>query len=212
MLHRFSALCVVSLLLTSLAFAKDKKSKTPLPADVLHAQTVIVLIDPNAGMSAVNPNANAMAQHDVETAFEDWGKYRIALSMADADLIVVVRKGTGHKVNETIPNPAQNGRPGIADGTDSAVVIGMQKGRPANPNGQTGGGSQSPHLQTEVSSADDSFLVYRGNVEDPLSAVPMWRLNAKDCLHRKSVPAVDEFKAAVAETERVIAEQQQKKP
>jgi len=52
---------------TSLAFAGNNK-KPVLPAYVLNAQTVLVLIDPQAGTSMTSPLANKTAQEDVEKA------------------------------------------------------------------------------------------------------------------------------------------------
>jgi hypothetical protein len=39
-----------------------------LPADVLEARTVLVIVDPEAGFAAEHLNANRMAREDVESA------------------------------------------------------------------------------------------------------------------------------------------------
>ncbi len=70
---RISTLIAVCLLAT-LGFAKDKK-KSILPTYVLRAQTVAVIIDPNAGFTVEDPQANRVAQRDVETAMLNWGRY-----------------------------------------------------------------------------------------------------------------------------------------
>ena len=63
-------LAVTTILLCSaLAPAKDKK-KTILPADVLRARTVLVIVDPTAGVDARNPNANRAARAEVEKALD----------------------------------------------------------------------------------------------------------------------------------------------
>ena len=59
-LHRALFLTLV-LLWVPLANAKDKK-KIVLPDYVLKARTVLVVVDPDAGISIENPNANRIAQ------------------------------------------------------------------------------------------------------------------------------------------------------
>ena len=55
-------LAVTTIILCSaLAPAKDKK-KAILPADVLRARTVLVIVDPTAGVDVRDPNANRAAQ------------------------------------------------------------------------------------------------------------------------------------------------------
>ena len=99
MLKRASTLFVLSLLVT-FGFAKDKKKNT-LPAYVLNARTVAVVIDPHAGFSIDNPQANRDAQKDVESALLNWGRFNPVLNAENADLIIVVRKGTGRLASET---------------------------------------------------------------------------------------------------------------
>ena len=121
MLKRGSALFAVSLLVT-LGFAKDKK--TALPAYVLSAKTIAVIIDPSAGISIDDPRANQDAQKDVEAALLSWGRFEPVLSRHTADLIIVVRKGNGRMVNETIPDPRQNDRAGAITPTDNGGSMG----------------------------------------------------------------------------------------
>src|SRR5271155_1308093 len=103
-------IAIAATLLTPLAQAKDKKPL--LPPSFLKARTVLILIDPQAGISASDPNANQVARKDVETALENWGRFTPVLSKEEADLIITIRKGTGKLVDETIPDPRQNNRPG----------------------------------------------------------------------------------------------------
>ena len=82
---------------TSLVMAADKK-KNSLPPSVLNARTVLVLIDPQAGISVNAPLANKTAQEDVEKAFMKWGRLTPVMDMETADLVITVRKGSGKLV------------------------------------------------------------------------------------------------------------------
>jgi hypothetical protein len=207
MLKRASTLFVVSLLVT-LGFAKDKK--VVLPAYVLSAKTVAVIIDPTAGISIDDPRANQDAQKDVEAALLSWGRFEPVLSTRMADLIIVLRRGNGRMMNETIPDPRQNDRPGSITQTDNGVSMGGQRGPQPGMSGGPGGpgtGSNqtSPSPRTEIGQADDSFVVYKGGDEKPLDTPPAWRYVAIDGLSPHSVPAVAAFKKAVENAEKAAA-------
>ena len=62
---------------------------------------------------------------------------------------------------------------------------------------------QRPHPQAEIGTAtsEDSFLIYRGKIDAPLDAPPIWRYMSKDALKPHSVPAVDVFRKAVNDAE-----------
>jgi hypothetical protein len=194
---RLSTLIAVCLLAT-LGFAKDKK-KAILPTYVLRAQTVAVIIDPDAGFTVEDPQANRVAQRDVETALLNWGRYNPILQTNDADLIVVVRKGNGRMVNDTIHDPRQNNRPGSVIAADNGASI----------NGQHGTSQNQPDPgvtpQMEIGQSEDSFLVYEGGGDRPLDRAPVWRYVAKDGLLTPAVPAVDAFRKAVADAEKAAA-------
>jgi hypothetical protein len=68
-------------------------------------------------------------------------------------------------------------------------------------------GRPYPQAEAGTSIAEDSFLVYQGNVNDPLDASPVWRYEAKNALKPHSVPAVDVFRKAVDEAEQAAAKQ-----
>jgi hypothetical protein len=206
MLKRASTLLAVSLLVTC-AFAKDK-TKTTLPAYVLHAQTVAVIIQPGAGMSIEDPRANQVAQKDVEAALLKWGRFEPVLSTQAADLIIVVRKGSGRLMDETMPDPRQNNRAGVINPTDNGVSMGGQHGpQPGLSSDPSLGPNQgSPRPQAEMGQTDDSFAVFKGG-ENPLDATPAWRYVTRDGLSSPSVPAVAAFKKAVADAEKAAAKQ-----
>ena len=213
------------LLLPFLAKAKDKPKST-LPTYVLQAQTVSVIIDPTAGRSLEDPRANEVAQRDVETALMNWGRFQPLLDGRNADLIIVVRRGSGKVANGTVYDPRQDRRPAAIDPTDTGIGVGMQRGPSPPYAGDTPDASQGspmpnpgasvgypndqrPRPQAEIGSAaaDDSFVVYMGKIQDPLNSSPVWRLTEKNALKPHNVPAVDAFRKAVDDAEQAAAKQ-----
>jgi hypothetical protein len=79
-MRRAAFLCSVALLLVPVLCAKDK-TKPTLPADVLRAQTVAVVIEPAAGEPLTDPGANRGAQEAVENALMRWGRFRLAMDV-----------------------------------------------------------------------------------------------------------------------------------
>lgn len=196
---RLVASLLAILMVPATGVAKGK-AKSSLPAYVLTARTVAVVIDPDAGVSLDDPNANQVAQKDVETALMSWGRFEPVLSIKLADLIIVVRKGTGRIVSPTVRDPRQDNRPGEVTTADQGTSVGLQHGpRPGLSGGQPSEQEQGPQPQTEIGNGQDSFMVYEGQVQNPLDAPAAWRYIAKDGLHPHNVPAVDEFRKAVAE-------------
>jgi len=204
MFIRIRLVAAVLVLSTSLAFAGDDK-KPVLPVYVLRAETVFVLIDPDAGTSPSSPMANQQARDDVEKALMKWGRFRMAMNAGVADLVVIVRKGSGKIVQPTIGGLPTNDRPVIVQPTDNGGRIGGQRGRPP---GSTDPAPQDTHPapQIEAGMSDDMFVVYHGGEGNPLDGPPVWRYAAKDALKSPSVPAVAEFRKAIEEAEK----QQQK--
>jgi hypothetical protein len=53
------------------------------------------------------------------------------------------------------------------------------------------------------------FVVYRTNKNDPrdapLDSPAVWRYSSRDALHSPDVPAVDEFRKVIAESEKKLA-------
>jgi hypothetical protein len=208
--RRSSSLFTLLVLLILPAHAKDKK-KIPLPDYVLRARTVLVVVDPDAGISPLNPNENRIAQDDVEKALMSWGRFSPVMDAQTADLVITVRRGHGKVVNPTIGG-VPNDRPVILQPSDGGIRIGGQQGRPspvsdpgANEPQQTG-----PYPRTEVGPSEDTFAVYRGGVEYPLDSSPVWRYSAKDALNSPNVPAVAQFRKLVEEAEK--QQQRRQKP
>jgi hypothetical protein len=199
---RYRTRVAFSVLLMSclVAAAKDKK-KFILPADVLDAKTVAVVIDPNAGMVVDAPNANPAAQQDVENALMGWGRFTLVNDVSTADLIISVRKGDGRAVQPTIGGGSTNNRPVVFDPSDSGIGIGGHRGAP-QAGDPTSSQPQNPRPEVEAGSAQDMFAVYRGKRDHPLDAPAVWRYSTKDALSSPGVPAVDAFRKLIAEAEK----------
>jgi hypothetical protein len=90
--RRVTVVLLIALLLSCISLAK-KKNKQELPDLVLNAQTVLVVIHPDAGETVTNPIANRTAQENVENALTKWGRFHLVMSSQTADLVIAVRKG-----------------------------------------------------------------------------------------------------------------------
>jgi hypothetical protein len=200
--NRVVAFLAACLLLPATASPKDKKPV--LPPYVLTARTVTVLIDPEAGMSVDDPQANEIARKDVETALLNWGRFDVRMDGQGTDLVILIRKGHGRAVEPTISNPRQNNPAGSIDPYDNGIGIGAQHGRSPD-SAAPGTTGQTPHPQIEAGPAQDYFAVYRGDTKSPLDGPVAWRYSATDALQSPSVPAVDRFRKAIADAEKAAA-------
>jgi hypothetical protein len=212
---RRKLLTVTAIILCSaLAPAKDKK-KTVLPADVLQAKTVLVIVDPTAGVDARDPLANRTAREDVEKALDQWGRYRLVQDGITADLVMTVRKGNGKLIQQTIGGTPINGTPPLSGSTtttptQSTTRAGVRWGSTGIPNDPSNAGTQpsTPEPQVEAGSRVDMFVVYRGSTDpnwSPLDTPAVWRYSGKNALESPSVPAVEAFRKLVAESEKQLA-------
>jgi len=208
MRRRFFGFVMAGLLIAGTALAKGKSEKV-LPPYILTARTVAVMVDPSAGIDPEDPRANQVAQKDVETALLNWGRFQPQIGTEGADLIIVIRRGHGRLVDTTISDPRQNNRPGVINPTDNGIGVGAQRGPQPNPGGNFPNGgppqSQSPQPQTEIGGTEDSFTVFDGKVARPLDSAPGWKYMAQDGLRPHGVPAVDEFRKAVAAGDKAAA-------
>jgi hypothetical protein len=200
MIKRAFAVSLIGLLATC-GFAKDK-TKNILPAYVLQAKTVAVIIDRNAGISIDDPRANEMAQKDVEAAFLKWGRFEPVSDPKTADLIVMVRKGNGRLMDEALPDIRQNS--GI-DPNNRGGAMGPPRGSQPDLSGDPGLGSNRQSPQTGMGDAGDLFSVFKGG-QNTLYATPIWSYAGRDGLSPQTVPAVTAFKKAVAAADKAEAE------
>jgi hypothetical protein len=191
--------------IASLSAAKSNK-KQLLPDYVLRAQTVLVVINPEAGEPVTNPAANRTAQENVEKALTHWGRFRLVMEAQTADLIIAVSKG--HASGPTIHNAPSDSRPVIIQPSDGGIRIGGQQGRQPGPGLGGGPPDRGPQIGNEASPSEDRFEIYRGGVDQPLDSAPVWRYMAKGALEAPRVIAVEQFRKAVTESEK----QHQQKP
>jgi hypothetical protein len=216
MAHRMTSLLLVFFLLLALANAKDK-NKVLLPGEVLQARTVLVVVNPDDGISLEHPNDNPIARQDVEKAMMLWGRFSLAMEASTADLIITVHKGSGKIVTPVVRGGPMDNRPVIAESTGDAngqtTRIGVQQGRPpalSDPNVDPQ--STGPHVGEEVGVAQDMFVVYRGGQTDPLDKAPVWRYSGKDALRSPDVPAVDQFRKVIEEAEKQAQKRTKQSP
>jgi hypothetical protein len=197
--------CLLLAAITPLSYAKDKKKST-LPALVLNAKTVAVIINPGSETPLSGPGENVSAQSDVERALTKWGRLHVVLSPSNADLVISIRKG--RSVSPTVAGGDPNRRPVIFDPASADTRIGIQTGTPPRT-GSSYPDDPTPRPGMEVGPSEDLFEVYDGRLRDPLDGPPLWRYMGKNALRPPSVNAVEQFRKAVEEAEK---QQKQKTP
>lgn len=206
---RLSWFLLLTLLIGTAVHAKDKKKPT-LPEFVLRARTVLVVIRPDTGEPLNNPTANAAAREHVEKALMAWGRLQPVMDGQEVDLVIAVRSGAGRITGPTVKGGPVDSRPTVVQPTDTGIRIGTQQGHPplTNDPRMPVPRDSGPHIGNEVGPAEDSFEVYQGGIQYPLDSSPVWRYIAKDCLRAPAVSAVEQFRKAIAESEKLS----QKKP
>jgi hypothetical protein len=194
---------------TPLASSK-KKEKPVVPELLLRAQTVVVLIQSEAGEPMDDPTANRKAREDVEKAFMSWGRYRLVQEAATADLVVTVKKGSDQAATPTVNGGPVDQRPVTLETTDNQIRIGAQQGRLPDasqtpdqtaPNGRASAGG-------EVGSTNDSFIVHPGGDRYTPHSAALWSYNLKNGLRAPEVKAVQEFRKIITEAENAAAQEQ----
>ncbi len=197
------AVLLVVLVLTTFCFGKDKK-KQAVPDAVLRAETVAVMILPDAGEPVMNPSANRDAVDAVEKALTKWGRFRVEMTPYTADLVIGVRTGHGSAATPTIQGGGIDNRDVIMQRSDSTIRIGGQNG---NPGTGTGFPNDGPRSGMEVGPTTDYLEVRLGGGGNPLQGARVWTYSGKNALQAPGVTALAKFREAIEETEK-----QKKKP
>jgi len=205
---RLASLLVLTALLTSPSVGKDKK-KSSLPEYVLRATTALVVINPDASDRLDQPRSNATARDNVEKALMQWGRLRLVSDGQESDLVIAIRTGSGNSMVPALKGAPVTNRPGVIQPTDDGVRLGGQHGPPP-PSSDPSMDPNNPRIGKNDGGSEDMFEVYRGGQQYPLDASAVWRYVAKDCLSAPNVSAVEEFRKAVANAEKL--QQQTKKP
>ncbi len=204
MLKRLILITICSVAVVSAGFAKDK-NKSDLPTYILQAQTIRVVVSPNAGQSLNEPTANAAARDRVENTLQAWGRFKI-VDEGDADLVVAVRASDGQIASPTLENGPTDTR--IDNVQYGKISVGAQQGHgPAMSEPTVTPKSTGPHLGKQIDGGKDVFEVYQGGPMYKMSAPPIWRYAAKNALKAPDMVAIREFRKAIA-----AAESQTKKP
>jgi hypothetical protein len=191
MTRRLCSLLALILLLTTSALTKQKKPR--ISDYILHAETVIVAIEPDTGEPLDNPNANKQARENVERALTQWGRFRIIPDGQQSDLVVGIRIGNDKLVRPTIK----------ADDNIRIGQIGQRsQGPPLGGEPRPDPDSRNPRITNEVGPTADSFSVYRGGRANGFSSSALWHYTAKECLRAPEIKAVEEFRKAVADAEK----------
>jgi hypothetical protein len=97
----------------------------------------------------------------------------------------------------------------IVEPIDSGIRVGSEHG-PAPVTANTP--PLGPLPQIEAGPSEDMFALYRGRADYPLDSPAVWRYTAKDALSSPSVPAVAQFREAIDQSLKALAQKQQKKP
>jgi hypothetical protein len=203
----FRSSCFLLLSFSLLASAKDKtKDKGALPDFVLQAHTVRVVLSPEASDPLQDPMANTRAREVVQLALQSWGRFSVVVE-GDSDLVIAVRAGTGRLVAPTIERGPSDTRIGDMQPGRGNIGIGAQQGRVPAESDPGAPVHTGPHIGKEIGRANDVFEVYRGRGPYALNSIAVWRYSGKDGLKGPNVPAVEQFRKAIA-----ASEKKQKKP
>ena len=157
---------------------------------------------PDSGEPLDQPMANSTARENVEKALSEWGRYQVVMDGQEADLIISVRTGSGRMMRPTIKGGPIDQRGGVAQGTDSTIRIGGAQGRPPGNDPTMNPQDQSPHISNEIGPSEDTFEVYRGGTLTRSMLRRSGATSAKDCLRAPEHAAVDEFRKAIADSEK----------
>ncbi len=197
---------LVAVLCCTPTFAKKKKPV--LPDWVLDAHTVVVVGDPNTSVSVADPNDQVRTQNDVENALVQWGRLHPTVDMQDADLVIMVRKG--RRPGPVMGGTNANDRPVIFQPGADQTRIGGQRGTAPTGTSMPTGSTMPPTPGMETGTQEDVFQVFRGHSMHPLDSAPVWQYMGRDALRGNPMPALEQFQAAVEQSEQAKKDAQKR--
>ncbi len=202
---------LVALLYFFLPFAtfSKKKEKPVLPEVLLRAQTVVVIIQPDAGEPINDPTANSKAREEVEKALMSWGRFRLVQETSSADIVIALKKGTEKTATPVISGGPIDKRPVTLETTDNQIRIGAKQGQDGSYNPDSSPSNGRTQQSAEVGPSEDSFLVYLGGDSFKPNSASIWSYRAKNALRPPTVNAVQEFRKAITDAEQAAAKKQQ---
>jgi len=202
---------LAALLCFFLPFAtfSKKKEKLAFPEVLLKAQTVVVIVQPDAGEPMNDPTANRNAREEVEKALMSWGRFQLVQETSSADIVIAVKKGSEKTATPTIGGGPVDTRPVTVETTDNQIRIGAKQGQDGSYNPDSSPSNGRARQGVEVGPSEDSFLVYLGGDTFKLNSVSIWSYRAKNALRAPNVNAVQEFRKAITDAEQAAAKKQQ---
>lgn len=177
-----------------LAHAKDKKQPN-VPATFNQAHTVYVEAVSGQQFDRNLDPEDREAIADVQDALQAWKRYRLVTQREDADIVIVVRRGSRTNPDGglgSIDNPNRNTNPNtVPNGLPNR---GMDPNAPPMPGQRTSGPDIAPDMQTGAS--EDVFEVCQVNANGKLTR-PLWNRTMENGLRGSRLLLFEQFKDAV---------------
>jgi len=168
-----------------------------------------VLILPGTRESIADPVGNRKAREDVEKAFMKWGRYQLTQEAFTAELVIGVRKGSGTVASPTVGGSIPDTRAGTIETTDNAIRIGVQQGHaPDETQSGDAGAAGTNGRGLQGGGAEDVIEVFIGGDGYKADSAPIWVCRKVDGLKPPTMSAIEQFRKAVEETEKAIAQKQ----
>lgn len=165
-----------------------------MPDEVLKAHTIKVVILIDVREKLPNPKSEQAIRDAVEGALAKWGRFNLV--EGKADLVIVAREGHVEAPKPSVPP------------TNPKDPLAPNSGNPPLDANTPGLRSRVDVQRTinEIRAEEDSLEIYQGNVIGPLNAAPIWQYRAKGCLKGSKLAAVEHFRKAIEESERLSSQ------
>jgi hypothetical protein len=187
-MSRYKAVGLLLILVPALALAQQKAKKhSGVPAVFQNARFVYVEAMEGDAMKPGLYPADRQAIFDVEDSLRDWSRYALANRRADADFVLVVRKGR---------LASAQARAGVAVGTPRLPGGGNPtSGRTLGQSGP-GGDGERVGAEGEVGPEIDMLRVFLVSSDGKLTG-PVWTREIQDGLDAPPVLLMQQLRTAV---------------